>query len=612
MKRIEKRAGARRAFAGLAAFSLIAGCAAPPQSTATLRLAQAQGATSDATDFNCPTVDPMFERSRASVMTRRLTGIAPPAPPPPPPPPAPPPAPGWSPSVAGTTAADAAKAVAPSRFPAPSPMPIPAPTDTERHQESKINGVARVAEQPVSTFAMEVDTASYANVRRHLNEGRRPPAAAVRVEEMLNYFDYAYPRPRERGAPFSTSVAVAPSPWSPGKQLIHVGLRGYDVTAATRPRLNLTLLMDVSGSMASADRLPLAKRAMTMLAGRLSARDRVAIVVYAGAAGVVLPPTPGDRTRDIVCALEALQAGGSTAGGQGIRLAYDLATQNRDPKGVNRVILMTDGDFNVGITDPDALKDFVADQRAKGIHLSVFGFGRGNLNDRLMQALAQNGNGVAAYVDTIGEARRLLDEQIAGTLFPIADDVKAQIEFNPARVAEWRLIGYETRALAREDFNNDAVDAGEIGSGHQVTALWEITPVGAPGAVDPLRYERRETRAGATDTAGEIAHLRLRYKLPGQSASRLIERPVTDADVSPDFARAPEATRWAAGVAAFGQILRRDPWIGAGFGLEDVARLAESVRLPDPHGQRAEFIALARRAQGLERLPPVNPPQGGE
>jgi Ca-activated chloride channel family protein len=525
--------------------------------------------------------------------------------PPPPPPPPPPQAPVLAEALAQSYAAQS-KAADASRqsviVTGTQTSPAPQIPSTEKYPLAAINSVKQTAENPVSTFAMEVDTASYANARRFVRDGSLPPADAVRVEEFLNYFDYGYAKSKDRKLPFSTTVAVAPSPWAEEKQIVHVGLSGYDIPRSERPPLNLTMLMDVSGSMTADDRLPLAKRALALLAPNLNGRDRVSIVVYAGAAGVVLKPTAGDNTRDIVCALEALQAGGSTAGGEGIRLAYETAAKNYNKDGVNRVILMTDGDFNVGISDPRALQSYVTDQRKKGIYLSVFGFGRGNYNDTMMQALAQNGNGVATYIDTIQEARKVFDTQISGTLFPIADDVKAQVEFNPARVKEWRLIGYETRALNREDFNNDAVDAGEIGAGHQVTALYEITPVGTQGSVDPLRYGAA-TQTPAKGKAKELGLLRLRYKVPGEANSRLIERPITDADRSASFDRAPEATRFAIAVAGYAQLLRQDPWIGKGFGFGDVARIAKAAKGEDRFGIRDEFIDLVSRAEGLERLP---------
>lgn len=473
--------------------------------------------------------------------------------------------------------------------------------DRERYEHTPPSPIHIAAQDPVSTFSIDVDTVSYSNVRRFLREGRLPPQDAVRIEELINYFDYDYAGPPTREEPFSTTISVAPSPWAEGRQLVHIGLQGYDIERAERPPLNLVLLIDVSGSMDSPDKLPLALRGFRMLTEQLSERDRLAIVVYAGAAGEVLEPTSGDDQRRILDALDRLHAGGSTAGGEGLALAYALAERNFSPEAVNRVILATDGDFNVGITDIEQLQDFVERKRESGIYLSVLGFGQGNYNDALMQRLAQNGNGVAAYVDTPDEARRVLVEQANGALFPIADDVKIQVEFNPERVAEYRLIGYETRALRREDFNNDRVDAGEIGAGHSVTAIYEITPVGGPTMSEPLRYQREAQ--SSPSPAGEIAYLRIRYKLPGQHQSRLIERAITDADAISDLAQAPESVRWAAAVAGYGQLLRGDPYINRDYGWDEVIRLAQSARGGDEHGWRSEFLQLARRASTARPAP---------
>ncbi|HQP21573.1 MAG TPA: von Willebrand factor type A domain-containing protein, partial [Phenylobacterium sp.] len=347
-------------------------------------------------------------------------------------------------------------------YPAP---PSDQGLDTERYPHAAVQGVRRTADAPVSTFSVDVDTAAYANVRRFLHDGQPPPRDAVRTEELINYFDYGYARPTDPAKPFQPFVAVAPSPWSPGHQLIQIGLQGYDIPRAERPPLNLVFLIDTSGSMSDEAKLPLARKALNLLIDQLRPGDRVAMVAYAGSAGAVLAPTDGTQKLKMRCALTALEAGGSTAGGAGLDLAYALAQQNFDPKAVNRVILMTDGDFNVGVADPARLTDVVADKRKTGVYLSVYGFGQGNYNDTLMQALAQNGNGTAGYVDTLAEARRAFRDDFSGSLFPIADDAKIQVEFNPATVSEYRLIGYEPRLLNREDFNNDQVDAGEVGSG---------------------------------------------------------------------------------------------------------------------------------------------------
>ena len=475
------------------------------------------------------------------------------------------------------------------------PSPLQPRMETERYPDAQSNPIKQVAQEPVSTFSVDVDTASYANVRRFLNEGRRPPSDAVRVEELVNYFDYGYPRPTDRAQPFRPFVAVTPSPWSQERQIVHIGLQGYDVPQTQQPPLNLVFLIDTSGSMWSEDRLPLAIKSLNLLVDQLRPQDRVSIVAYAGSAGAVLAPTDGRNRLKARCALGALRAGGSTAGGQGLTLAYDLARQNFDRRAVNRVILMTDGDFNVGVADPAKLKDLVADRRKDGVYLSVYGFGRGNYNDVMMQTLAQNGNGTAAYVDSLNEARKLFRDDFSSSLFPIADDVKIQVEFNPAAVSEYRLIGYETRMLAREDFNNDKVDAGEVGSKASVTALYEITPAGARPSSDPLRYQ--SARPSAAPRPGrELAYLKIRYKLPGQPASRLIERPIGPGDAYSSVAAAPESTRWALAVAGFGQLLRNDPRIASGFGWTDVTRLAQGARGEDPFGLRAEFVQLSRAA----------------
>jgi Ca-activated chloride channel homolog len=489
------------------------------------------------------------------------------------------------------------------------PQPWPGDIDRENYEDVDPNPIHVVAETPVSTFSIDVDTASYSNVRRFLNEGRLPPRDAVRIEELVNYFRYDYPLPQNRTQPFSTNVTVAPSPWAEGRQLVHIGLQGYNIVPRERPPLNLTLLIDVSGSMAPENKLPLALQSFRMLVDQLNQRDHVSVVVYAGAAGAVLEPTPGSERGRILAALDNLHAGGSTAGGEGLRLAYALAERNFDRNAVNRVIIATDGDFNVGIADPEELEDFVSRKRETGIYLSVLGFGGGNYNDLLMQRLAQNGNGVAAYIDTLNEARRVLRDDMASNMFSIANDVKIQVEFNPNRVAEYRLIGYETRMLRREDFNNDQVDAGEIGAGHAVTAIYEITPVGGRTFTEPLRYGQD---AAPSSTAGELAFLRIRYKLPGEDNSRLIERPITDRDRVANITAAPEYARFATAVAGYGQLLRGDAYLDRGYGWDDVINLAQGARGRDEFGWRAEFVQLARSAQSAAALPTAeNAPRGG-
>jgi len=489
----------------------------------------------------------------------------------------------------------------------PPPMLAPAPEIRDKFPDAKPNPVKLVSEEPVSTFSADVDTASYSVVRKFLNDGALPPGDAVRIEEMVNYFDYSYPLPEHRAQPFRPTVQVYQTPWNPDTQIVHIGIKGFDIARAERPAANLVFLLDVSGSMDEPNKLPLVKKAMRLLVNELGPNDRVSIVVYAGAAGMVLEPTSGGDKSKILAALDNLSAGGSTAGAEGIRQAYQLARASFMKNGVNRVILATDGDFNVGITDPNQLEDFVARERESGVSLSVLGFGMGNYNDALMQKLAQKGNGNAAYIDTINEGRKVLVEQIGGTLFTIAKDVKFQIEFNPARVSEYRLIGYETRLLNREDFNNDKVDAGDIGAGHAVTALYEIVPVGSNGhLMDPLRY-RAATPVQPGNATGEIAFLRLRYKLPNEDQSRLIERPVTERDLQ-DLARANDDLRFAVAVAGFGQLLRNDPYM-KNFGYAQVAGLANGARGTDPFGYRAEFVQLVRLAEALPAMPSLE--QGG-
>ena len=398
-----------------------------------------------------------------------------------------------------------------------------------------------------------------------------------------------------------------PSPWSEGRKIIQIGIKGYAVQAATRPRANLVFLIDTSGSMNAPNRLPLVKQSLAMLLGQLEANDRVAIVTYAGNAGTALEPTAASDKAKILGVLERLEAGGSTAGAEGIRQAYSLAEQNFDPNSVNRVILATDGDFNVGITSRDELKGFVERQRAKGIFLSILGFGMGNYNDALMQALAQNGNGAAAYIDTLNEARKVLVEEATSTLIPIAKDVKIQVEFNPATVAEYRLIGYETRLLNRDDFTNDKVDAGDVGSGQTVTALYEIVPVGGPRLLGDLRYGEPSGAAGTTGPAtgaGEYAFVKIRYKLPKSDTSTLISTPVDRASEHASFAQAPVEARFATGVAAFGEILRGGRYIGA-FGYDDVLRIASAARGDDPFGYRSEFLQLVRAAKTASAMRPL-------
>ncbi|KAF1708577.1 hypothetical protein CSC70_13115 [Pseudoxanthomonas kalamensis DSM 18571] len=477
----------------------------------------------------------------------------------------------------------------------------PPPANTENYASRDDNPVHRTSEQPVSTFSVDVDTGSYSNVRRMLHEGLRPPADAVRAEEFINYFDYGHPAPTSRDVPFRVSTELAPAPWNADRQLLMIGIKGYDVPKASLPPSNLVFLLDTSGSMESPDKLPLLKQAFAQLVPQLRAQDRVSIVVYAGSAGLVLPPTPGDRHDEILAALERLQAGGNTNGGDGIRLAYAIARQSFVKDGVNRVILATDGDFNVGTVSREALETLVGDQRKSGIALTTLGFGQGNYNDAMAERLADVGDGNHAYIDSVREARKVMAEEMQSTLLTIARDVKIQIEFNPAAVAEYRLIGYENRLLNREDFANDKVDAGDIGAGHEVTALYELTPVGSAATrLPPLRYGSDAAPAGKAE---ELAHLRLRYKLPGADASRLIETPVMRASLN----RNPgPSLRYAAAVAAWADLLRGGTHVD-GWSWDDVARVAEETRGRDPHGLRGEFVNLVRQSQRIVGAAPATP-----
>ncbi|MET0293482.1 MAG: VWA domain-containing protein, partial [Phenylobacterium sp.] len=390
-------------------------------------------------------------------------------------------------------------------------MIVPSEPDRERYQGKDVSPIRRVADEPVSTFSIDVDTGAYANSRRFLQQGQLPPPDAVRSEELINYFRYDYPLPADRQTPFSVVTDVARTPWNPETRLLRIGLRGYDLPRAARPPANLVFLIDVSGSMNEADKLPLVKTALAGLADELGPRDRVGIVVYAGAAGVVLPPTADKAS--IRAALERLAAGGSTAGGAGLQLAYQVARDGFIDGGVNRILLATDGDFNVGVSDTKALIRMVEQQRDSGITLTTLGFGQGNYNEALMEQVADHGNGNYAYIDSALEARKVLAEQMGSTLFTIAKDVKIQVEFNPAQVAQYRPLGYENRALREEDFANDLVDAGEIGAGHQVTAIYEFVPVGAKGWIAPRRYANPDWPSSSA-RGGELAFVKLRYKLP--------------------------------------------------------------------------------------------------
>ncbi|MGF6156434.1 Ca-activated chloride channel family protein [Ensifer sp. KUDG1] len=474
------------------------------------------------------------------------------------------------------------------------------PENRERFGKADANPVKSVATDPVSTFSVDVDTASYAFVRRSLMEGQVPERDAVRVEEMVNYFPYDWPRPASAAEPFKATVTLTPTPWNGGTRLMHVAIKGYDVVPAEAPKANLVFLIDVSGSMDEPDKLPLLKGAFRLLVEKLKPEDTVSIVTYAGNAGTVLEPTAVKDKAKILAAIDTLQPGGSTAGAEGIDAAYGLAEKAFVKGGVNRIMLATDGDFNVGPSSDEDLKRLIEEKRKSGIFLSVLGFGRGNYNDALMQTIAQNGNGTAAYIDTLAEAQKTLVEEAGSSLFPIARDVKLQVEFNPAAIAEYRLIGYETRALKREDFNNDKVDAGDIGSGHSVTAIYEVTPKGSPAVLnDDLRYATAEKPAAeATGNSGELAFLKIRYKKPDGDASELITTPVTETNAVPSLAEASNDVRFSVAVAAFGQKLAGVTAL-ADYSYDSVIDLAVAAKGTDPFGYRGEFVNLVRLAKGL-------------
>ncbi|MER8708709.1 MULTISPECIES: VWA domain-containing protein [unclassified Mesorhizobium] len=482
---------------------------------------------------------------------------------------------------------------------APADQMLPQEENRDRVENFKTNPVHAALEDPVSTFSIDVDTASYSFVRRSLKEGFIPQADTVRVEEMVNYFPYDWKGPDSASTPFNSTVSVMPTPWNEHTRLMHVAIKGFDVKPAEQPRANLVFLIDVSGSMNEQDKLPLLQSAFRLLVNKLRPDDTVSIVTYAGDAGTVLEPTKASEKDKILAAIDNLTSGGSTAGEAGIKEAYRLAQKSFVKDGINRVMLATDGDFNVGQTDDDDLKRLIEKERKTGVFLSVFGFGRDNLNDQMMQTIAQNGNGTAAYIDTLAEAEKVLVEDASSTLFTIAKDVKIQVEFNPNKVSEYRLIGYETRALNREDFNNDRVDAGEIGSGHSVTAIYEITPKGSGGEqIDQLRYGQASVNNGGVANADEYAFVKIRYKLPNEDTSKLITTPVTSANEVASFDQASTDQRFSVAVAAFGQKLR-DEDATAKFGYDKIMQIATAARGADPFGYRSEFLSLVRLASAL-------------
>lgn len=479
------------------------------------------------------------------------------------------------------------------------PAPAPLPEARERYEKLDTKPVQRVAENPVSTFSVDVDTGSYANVRRFLRDGQLPPKDAVRAEELINYLDYGYQAPRDRDTPFGLIAEVGPTPWNPKTRLLHIGIQGW-IPPGERPASNLVFLVDTSGSMQSADKLPLVISSLKLLTGKLRTQDRVSLVTYSGQTQVMLEPTPGDQRDKITAALERLQAGGGTNGGAGLELAYSMARQGYIKNGVNRVLVATDGDFNLGVTSFDALLERVEQQRKTGIALTTLGFGSGNYNEQLMERLADAGDGNYAYIDSLSEAQKVLVREAGATLTTIARDVKIQLEFNPALVAEYRLIGYENRQLRREDFANDKIDAGDIGAGHRVTALYEIALAGEGGErIEALRYGDASKAAQAKN--GELAYLRLRYKRPqdGQQAqSRLIERALSRSDIASSLASTSSAYRLSAAVAGFGQLLRGSEYL-QGFDYTAVEKLAFDARGADNNGEVGEFMQLVQLADSL-------------
>jgi Ca-activated chloride channel homolog len=473
--------------------------------------------------------------------------------------------------------------------------------NTEGYDNISENRFLKVTDNPLSTFSIDVDAASYSNVRRYINQGELPPAGAVRIEEMINYFHYEYPQP-DNGEPFSINTEISDAPWNREHKLVLIGLQGKKIPVGNLPASNLVFLIDVSGSMQGELRLPLVKASMKMLVDQLREQDKVALVVYAGAAGLVLPPTSGYEKTKIKDAIDELEAGGSTAGGAGIKLAYKTAKEYFVKGGNNRVILCTDGDFNVGESSDDAMERMIEEERKSGVFLTVLGYGMGNYKDNKMQKLADKGNGNHAYIDGISEAKKVLVNEFGGTLFTIAKDVKLQIEFNPAKVAGYRLIGYENRMLAKEDFNNDKKDAGELGSGHTVTALYEVIPAGVKSTfldkVDPLKYQKNVAPLSKSSQTDEIMTVKFRYKAPDGDISKLIEHTVLDKQIP--VARMSDNFRFAAAVAEFGMLLRNSEF-KSNASFENVAAMAKRAKGNDEEGYRAEFIRLVENASALAK-----------
>ncbi len=461
----------------------------------------------------------------------------------------------------------------------------------EQYSAITENRRIQVSDEPLSTFSIDVDTAAYANVRRFINGGNLPPKDAVRVEEMVNYFDYDYPVPESESTPFNITTEIGPTPWNNGSYLLHIGIQGYEPASFTSKPRNLVFLLDVSGSMNAANKLGLLKKSLRLLVNQLTPQDRVAIVVYAGASGVVLESTPGNRRNEIIDAMERLRAGGSTNGGAGIELAYSIAQQHFNKDGINRVILATDGDFNVGPSNTEALKALIKEKKRSGVGLTILGFGMGNYNDQLLESISNAGDGNAAYIDTLQEAQKVLVEEIGSTLNTIARDTKIQIEFNPKIVSSYRLIGYENRLLNNEDFKNDRIDAGDVGAGHSVTALYEII------LTEPLRYN--STKIKAHQFNDELAFLKLRYKRPDESSSIEMQHAIVMGNSYQQLASTSNNFRFTAAVAGFGQRLRHSDSIGS-YSYPEILKLAQQSRGDDLFGYRAEFIQLVSLADSLQ------------
>lgn len=472
----------------------------------------------------------------------------------------------------------------------------PRPASRERYQPIGENPIQQVAADPVSTFSVDVDTGSYANVRRMLSAGCLPIPDAVRVEELVNYFGYDYATPRD-AHPFAVHTEVAAAPWNPDHALLRIAVKGKDLAKDTLPPANLVFLVDVSGSMATPERLPLIKSSLRLLVESLRPQDRISLVTYAGRTAIVLMAVPGDQKSTILNAIDGLQPGGGTAGGSGIELAYRVAGEGFIKGGINRILLATDGDFNVGVTDFRQLKAMVEERRKSGVSLSTLGVGSGNYNEHLMEQLADAGNGAYSYLDSLMEGHKVLVNEMTSTLATIAQDVKVQVEFNPAAVQEYRLIGYENRALKREDFKNDQVDAGDIGAGHTVTALYELTPVGAAASVDSLRYGQPPARTAVSPGGKELAFVKLRYKLPGEATSRPMEVAVSATPLQP-IRNASTDFRFATAVASFGELLRGGKYLGR-WRIQDARELASEARGTDRFGHRGEFLRLADLAASL-------------